>query len=58
MVKLDWPFLIAAGVCTLVAGQIGSRLMVAKLKGPVIKRIFGVVLLGLGLKLLHGVLWG
>lgn len=50
---MDWGFILPAAVASIVAGQIGSRIMVEKLRGETIRRIFGVVLLLFALKLIH-----
>jgi uncharacterized membrane protein YfcA len=52
LTRMEWPFLIPAALCAIVAGQLGSRLMSDKLKGRTIRVIFGVVLILLSLKLI------
>jgi len=49
----DWRFILLAALFSFAGGQLGSRLMSEKLKGRAVRRIFGVVLLILFLKLLQ-----
>ncbi|HID98273.1 MAG TPA: sulfite exporter TauE/SafE family protein [Thermodesulfobacteriaceae bacterium] len=50
---VDWRFLSMAALFSFAGGQMGSRIMVKKLQGAAIKRVFGLVLLFFCLKLLH-----
>jgi uncharacterized membrane protein YfcA len=45
MVTPDWKFILLATIFSFTGGQIGARIMVEKLKGKTLRRIFGVVLL-------------
>lgn len=49
----DWKFILTAAVASIVAGQLGSRIMVEKLRGVTVRRIFGVVLLLFAFKLIQ-----
>ena len=49
----DWNFILLAGLFSFAGGQMGSRIMSAKLKGRAVRKIFGVVLLVFFLKLLQ-----
>lgn len=50
---LDWQFIILASICSFAGGQIGSRIMVEKLKGRTIRVLFGIILLCMCAKLIH-----
>lgn len=50
----DWKFILTAAIFSFMGGQLGSRIMVDKLKGRTVRRIFGLVLLVFALKLIHG----
>jgi len=50
---LDWQFIILASLCSFAGGQIGSRIMVEKLKGRTIRVLFGIILLCMCAKLIH-----
>ncbi|MDJ0912857.1 MAG: sulfite exporter TauE/SafE family protein, partial [Desulfobacterales bacterium] len=50
---LDWKLVLPAVVMCLIGGQLGSRIMVAKLKGRMVQILFGIVLLGFVAKLLQ-----
>jgi len=56
IVKPDWRFILLAALFSFAGGQVGSRIMVEKLKGPTIRKIFGGVLLVFVLKLVQRVL--
>jgi len=49
----DWKFILLAGIFSFAGGQLGSRIMSARLKGSAVRKIFGVVLLVFFLKLLQ-----
>ena len=49
----DWKFILLAALFSFAGGQLGSHLMSEKLKGGAVRRIFGIVLLILFLKLLQ-----
>ena len=49
----DWAFILTAAVFSFAAGQLGSRIMAERLKGPAVRRIFGVVLMLFVLKLIQ-----
>ena len=51
----DWKFILLAAVFSFAGGQLGSRVMVEKLKGGTVRKIFGVVLLVFAFKLLQKV---
>lgn len=57
MVSIDWQFVLLAAVFSFAGGQIGSRIMAEKLKGRSIRIVFGIVLVGFSLKLLHRALF-
>ena len=57
MVSIDWQFVLPAAVFSFAGGQIGSRIMADKLKGRSIRIVFGIVLVGFSLKLLHRALF-
>lgn len=52
----DLTFALPAAVCAVIGGQIGSRIMVKKLSGIMIRRMFGIVLFLLAIKLIHSIL--
>ena len=54
--EVNWGFILLAACFSFAGGQIGSRVMVQKLKGATVKRIFGLVLLIFVFKLLQRVL--
>ena len=49
----DWHLILPTAVASLVAGQLGSRIMVERLRGVTVRRIFGVVLLLFAFKLIQ-----
>ena len=49
---LDWPLMLVTSVGVVVGAQIGARVMRDKMKPRWIKRIFGVILMGVAAKLL------
>jgi uncharacterized membrane protein YfcA len=51
----DWRFILIAALFSFAGGQVGSRIMAEKLKGPTIRKIFGGILLVFVLKLLQRV---
>jgi uncharacterized membrane protein YfcA len=48
----NWPLMIGTGIAVIIASQIGARVMKEKMKARWIKQLFGVVLLGVAVKLL------
>jgi uncharacterized membrane protein YfcA len=52
----DLGFALPVAVCAVIGGQIGSRIMVKKLSGSMIRRLFGIVLFLLAIKLIHTLL--
>ncbi|MBW1980070.1 MAG: sulfite exporter TauE/SafE family protein [Deltaproteobacteria bacterium] len=56
MEKVDWHFILLAALFSFAGGQMGSRIMAARLKGKTVRRIFGVVLLLFAVKLVQRVL--
>ena len=50
---LDWKFIILASIFSFAGGQIGSRIMVEKLKGRGIRILFGIILLCMCAKLMY-----
>ncbi len=50
---IDWQMLLPAAVMCLIGGQLGSRIMVAKLKGRTVQILFGIVLMGFVARLLQ-----
>ena len=44
-IDIDWPFVAMAAVCSFAGGQVGSRIMAARLRGRSVRIIFGIVLL-------------
>ncbi len=51
----DWKFILMAALFSFAGGQVGSRIMAEKLKGPTIRKIFGGILLVFVLKLIQRV---
>ncbi|MCP4694392.1 MAG: sulfite exporter TauE/SafE family protein [Desulfobacterales bacterium] len=51
----DWKFILPAAIFSFAGGQIGSRIMAEKLKGKTVRRLFGIVLLLLVVKLIQKV---
>ena len=51
----DWKFILLAALFSFAGGQLGSRIMAEKLKGPTVRKIFGGILLLFVLKLLQRV---
>jgi len=51
----DWSFILMAALFSFAGGQVGSRIMAEKLKGPTIRKIFGGILLVFVLKLIQRV---
>jgi len=51
----DWKFILTAALFSFAGGQVGSRIMAEKLKGPAIRKIFGGILLVFVLKLVQRV---
>ena len=52
----DWKFILLAAVFSFAGGQLGSRLMITKLKGSTIRRIFACVLLIFVFKLIQRII--
>lgn len=48
----NWPLMIATSIAVIVGSQIGAKVMKEKMKARWIKQMFGVVLLGVAVKLL------
>lgn len=48
----NWPLMIATGIAVIIASQVGAKVMKEKMKARWIKQMFGVVLLGVAVKLL------
>ncbi len=48
----NWPLMIATSIAVIVASQIGAKVMKEKMKARWIKQMFGIVLLGVAVKLL------
>ena len=48
----NWTLMIGTGIAVIIASQIGARVMKEKMKARWIKQLFGVVLLGVAVKLL------
>ena len=55
IISPDWKFILTAALFSFAGGQVGSRIMAEKLKGPTIRKIFGGILLVFVLKLLQRV---
>lgn len=55
---VDWRFVLPAAVASLIGGQVGSRVMSAKLKGRSIRIIFAVLLVFMSIQLLYRALCG
>jgi len=49
----DWKFILLAAIFSFSGGQLGSKIMSEKLKGKVVRRIFGVVLIVFAFKLIQ-----
>lgn len=45
LADVDWNFVLSAAIFSFIGGQIGSRIMVKRLRGRTVRQIFGVVLL-------------
>jgi uncharacterized membrane protein YfcA len=52
----DWKFILLAAVFSFAGGQLGSRLMITKLKGATIRKIFACVLLIFVFKLIQRII--
>ncbi len=52
----DLPLLIGAGIAVVIASQLGAHLMKNKMKAKWLKQMFGVVLVGVAIKLALGIL--
>ena len=52
----DWPLLLGCAAAVIVASQLGARVMREKMKARWIKRIFGVLLIAVAVKLTWSVL--
>ncbi|HHI81001.1 MAG TPA: sulfite exporter TauE/SafE family protein [Planctomycetes bacterium] len=52
----DLPLLIGAGVAVLIASQLGAHLMKHKMKAKWLKQMFGLLLVGVAIKLALGIL--
>lgn len=48
----NWPLMIATSIVVIIGSQIGAKVMKEKMKAKWIKQMFGVVLLGVAIKLL------
>lgn len=48
----NWPLMIATSIAVIIGSQIGAKVMKEKMKAKWIKQMFGVVLLGVAIKLL------
>ena len=53
LASTNWNFVMLAAIFSFAGGHFGSRIMSEKLKGKVIRRIFGGFLLLFFIKLLH-----
>jgi uncharacterized membrane protein YfcA len=49
----DWKFILFAAIFSFAGGQLGSRIMVEKLKGRTVRQIFGVALIIFSIKLMQ-----
>ena len=49
----NWKFILFAAIFSFAGGQLGSRIMVEKLKGRTVRQIFGVALIIFSIKLLQ-----
>ncbi|BBB33347.1 conserved hypothetical protein [Thermotomaculum hydrothermale] len=52
----NWPLMIATSIAVIIASQIGAKVMKEKMKARWIKQMFGIILLGVAVKLLIKVL--
>ncbi len=50
---VDWSFILPAALFSFIGGQIGSRIMVEKLRGKTVRRLFGIILILFCIKLLQ-----
>lgn len=50
---VNWNFVLLAALFSFTGGQIGSRIMAEKLKGRIVRVIFGIVLIAFSLKLFY-----
>lgn len=53
LADIDWKFVLLAALFSFIGGQAGSMVMAEKLKGPTVRRIFGVILILFALKLVQ-----
>jgi uncharacterized membrane protein YfcA len=53
LTNTDWRFIFFAAIFSFAGGQLGSRIMVEKLKGRTVRQIFGVALIIFSIKLLQ-----
>lgn len=51
----DLPLLFGAGLAVVVASQLGAHLMKRKMKAKWLKQMFGVLLIGVAVKLVLGI---
>lgn len=58
METINWLFILPAAIASFAGGQVGARIMSAKLKGKSIQVIFSIILFVLCAKLLHQSIFG
>ncbi|MCB2141265.1 sulfite exporter TauE/SafE family protein [bacterium] len=58
METINWLFILPAAIASFAGGQVGARIMSAKLKGKSVQVIFSIVLFVLCAKLLHQSIFG
>ena len=49
----DWRFILFAAIFSFAGGQLGSRIMVEKIKSRTVRQIFGVALIIFSIKLIQ-----
>lgn len=58
METINWLFILPAAFASFAGGQVGARIMSAKLKGKSIQVIFSIILFALCARLLHQSIFG
>ncbi len=58
METINWLFILPAAVASFAGGQVGARIMSARLKGKSIQVIFSIILFALSAKLFHQSIFG
>jgi uncharacterized membrane protein YfcA len=53
LAETNWSFILFAAIFSCAGGQLGSRIMVEKIKGRTVRQIFGVALIIFSIKLIQ-----